>query len=247
MTARTVTWLPGLFHMTVMSKAASSRALSARRQVGEDVAGVGDLIQQGGVHRRGDGGLEGGELGFGLGALGVQFGEPVADPGAHRGGGRAVGDVFQRPDLRVLLAVQLLDGGLAGRRFRRRGGRRRRRRWRAAGRRGTRRGQGRRCGRGRTSQPSPPAGARGPGRCGDDRGRRRGGGGCRAGAGTGSRRRRGRGRWRCRSSAAGRSCTGPGTGTGSTGRSAAARPGCGRGWCRARPRCPGRRARWRGR
>ena len=29
MTPRTVTWLPGLFHMTVMSKAVSSLALSA--------------------------------------------------------------------------------------------------------------------------------------------------------------------------------------------------------------------------
>ncbi len=58
--------------------------------------------------------MEGGELGFGFAPLDGQFGEPIADAGAHGGGGRAVGDVFQRPDLRVLLPVQFLDDGFEG-------------------------------------------------------------------------------------------------------------------------------------
>ena len=182
---------------------------------------------------------------FGLLPLGVEFGEPVADAGAHGGGGRAVGDVFQRPDLRVLLGVQFLDGGAQ------RGGF------------GVAAGGGLGVGGGswaarNSARPGPKmrskknfaaiASSRCSGAC-TVRGwsgaaaRWRG---LPAGAGTGSRRRRGRGRWRCRSSAAGRSCTAPATGTGSTARSAGRRrPG--RGWWRARRRCAGRRARWPGR
>jgi hypothetical protein len=84
-------------------------------QAGEDIAGVRDLIEQRGVHGRGGRGLQGGEPGFGFGALGVELGEAFADAGAHRGGGRVAGiggQFAQCGDLGVLLGVEFADGGL---------------------------------------------------------------------------------------------------------------------------------------
>jgi hypothetical protein len=58
----------------VTPTAANRHALRAEpQQVGQDVAGVGDLIQDGRVYGAGLGGGEGGELGFGGGALGMQL------------------------------------------------------------------------------------------------------------------------------------------------------------------------------
>jgi hypothetical protein len=49
-----------------------------------------------------------------MGALGVEFGEPVADAGAHGGGGGPVGDFFQGGDLGVLGDVEFADEGGQG-------------------------------------------------------------------------------------------------------------------------------------
>jgi hypothetical protein len=52
--------------------------------------------------------LRTGGLGFGVGALGLELGEPFADAGAHGFGCGAVGDVFEGGDLGVLLGVEFL-------------------------------------------------------------------------------------------------------------------------------------------
>ena len=84
--AWTVACWPSLFQSTSMSKAASRRA-QCGRQIGQDVAGEGELVEQGGV----GGGrcrlVEGFELGFDLFAFVVEVGEAGADAGAHGGGG----------------------------------------------------------------------------------------------------------------------------------------------------------------
>ena len=84
--------------------------LEGGRQAVKNVLAVGQPVKDGGVGGPWLGGGEGGEAGFCFGALLVEFGEPVADAGAHGGCGGAVGvDVFQGGDLGGLLLVQLGD------------------------------------------------------------------------------------------------------------------------------------------
>jgi hypothetical protein len=79
------------------------------RQFAQDVAEVGQFIEQGRVDRLRLVGGQGGELGFGAGALGVQFGEPGGDAGTYVLASGPGGDAFQGGDLGVLLCFQLPD------------------------------------------------------------------------------------------------------------------------------------------
>jgi hypothetical protein len=87
-------------------------------QAGQDVPGQRQLLQQRGVGGFGGGDGQGGEPGLGLLTVGVQFGEPGGDAGAHRGRGGVVrvgGELFQGQDLGVLRGLELLEPGLEGR------------------------------------------------------------------------------------------------------------------------------------
>jgi hypothetical protein len=70
--------------------------LQGGRQAGQDVAGEGG-VGQAGRGRRQSGLVQGLELGFDVFAFVVEFGEPGADAGAHRGGcgvGRVGGELL---------------------------------------------------------------------------------------------------------------------------------------------------------
>jgi hypothetical protein len=100
----------------------------AVRGAGEDVAQDRQGVQQGGVVVLGGGGLQGGQLGFDPGPLGVQVGEPGADalPEGLGGGVAGCGGCFQFGDEGVFCGVDLGEpaaergglvlalGGLAG-------------------------------------------------------------------------------------------------------------------------------------
>ena len=92
--------------------------LQLRREAGQDVPGQGELVEQGGVGGPGSSGGQGGQLGVELLALGVQVGEPGADPAAQRRGcgvGRVGGELLEFEDAGVLGGVDLLEPGPDGR------------------------------------------------------------------------------------------------------------------------------------
>ena len=100
--------LAGLVPQDLQVERLEQLGLQLRRQAGQDVAGRGELVEQGGVG--GFGGLlaEGGELGFELFAFAMELGEAGADPAAHRGGGgvgRVGGEFLEFQDAGVLTGL----------------------------------------------------------------------------------------------------------------------------------------------
>jgi hypothetical protein len=85
------------------------------REVGQDVPGERELVEQGQVSGGGHGLGEAFELGFEPFAFFAEFGDPGADAGAQGGGGgvgRVGGEFFEFEDLGVLRGLDPADAGL---------------------------------------------------------------------------------------------------------------------------------------
>jgi hypothetical protein len=107
----------GLVPQDLQVEGGEQAGLCGRVQAGQDVPGQRQVIQQGWVCGLGDDRLEGVHLGFDLFAFVVELGEPVGDPGPHRGRGgvgRVRGELFQAEDLSFLGGVDLLEPDAQG-------------------------------------------------------------------------------------------------------------------------------------